>query len=88
MHVVVYEPHESWRQLRMKSVRVRLVRKLAEMIDGVDLSRHAVGERSALSCSLGRRFPFHCRSASTGGNDEMRAIRRTFKGKLGRSAAG
>jgi hypothetical protein len=33
----------------MKKTRVRLTKKLAEVIDGVDLSRHVVGETLTVS---------------------------------------
>jgi hypothetical protein len=32
-----------------KRVRVRLVRKLAQSVDGIDLSRHAVGDTLSVS---------------------------------------
>jgi len=53
--LVTYKGPERRRQSpRRRVVPVRLTRKLAEQIDGIDLSRSRVGDRLALSSDEAR----------------------------------
>jgi len=69
--------------LRMANVRVRLVRKLAERIDGVDLSRRSVGQVIRLPADQARLLIAEQWAESLNSNPSRRTHLRATKPSIG-----